>query len=297
MDFTQGTALAPYTSWQIGGPADWLCFPQTEDEIVEALRFAEARKIPWTVLGGGSNVLISDAGVEGLVIGLRKFSGLKIAQRDGRVVLDGLAGTGKNELLKTFLKFKLAPAGFLAGLPGDIGGGVVMNAGIAESLQPREFQEIVDWVEVLRLENSQPVRYRWNNNELHWRYRHSSGWQPGIITRVGISWTDSEEPDILQKVRDLNRVRLMKQPLDLPSCGSVFVNPPGHKAAQLIDGCGLKGFTSGRAQVSPKHANFIVNLGGATARDVKNVIEHVRTTVHKQTGVSLTTEVVAIGRP
>lgn len=292
MDFTPNVPLADYTSWTVGGAADWFCLPQSQEDVEAALRFAFEKKIPWTVLSGGTNVLVPDEGLRGLVICLRRFSGLQSWDEAGRLMIEAKAGTGKSELLKLFLKRKLAPALFLAGLPGDVGGGVVMNAGVSEGLNPREFCEIVSWVDVLRMEGDELVRRRFPKDEIQWTYRHSQGWQPGIILNVGLSWILEEDSDILSKVKEANRTRLSKQPLELPSCGSVFVNPPGHKAARLIDGCGLKGFTIGGAQVSMKHANFIVNIGGATARDIRELIAHVQFVVQSQTGVALKTEVV-----
>lgn len=296
MLITEKTPLADYTSWTVGGSADYFCLPTNETELEKALTFARELKIPWTILGGGTNVLISDDGVEGLVICLRRFSGIQAGEKDGRLVIEALSGTAKSELLKAFLKNQLAPALFLAGLPGDIGGGIVMNAGVSEQISPREFHEIVDWIEILRPEGGEFRRQVYRKEDVQWSYRHSTGWQPGIVTRVGLSWKLDRDPSILEKVRQANRVRLSKQPLDLPSCGSVFVNPPGHKAAQLIDGSGLKGYQVGGAQVSLKHANFIVNVGGATAKDIRQVIEHVRKAVEAKTGVQLKTEVVFLGR-
>ncbi len=287
--------LAPYTSWLIGGEAEYFCLPQTIDECRSAIAWANKNGIAITVLGGGSNVLVSDSGVRGLVMCLRKLSHLETCVESSRLQITALAGVGKSELLKVFLKHQLAPALFLAGLPGDVGGGVTMNAGVGEQIVPREFVEIVDWVEVLSLTDpTQPVK-RFNKNELQWSYRHCHGWEPGLIVRVGISWAVNPEPDILQRVRDANKVRLQKQPLHLPSCGSVFVNPPGHKSGQLIDQCGLRGFRIGDAQVSEKHANFIVNLGSATAVDTHRVIEHVKAEVKAKTGVQLNTEVRYLG--
>lgn len=295
MNIQEKVVLSSYTSWLVGGVADYLCLPTNTEEIGEGLRWASERGLEVTLLGGGSNVLVSDLGVRGLTMVLKKFSGTEVVQEDGRLKITALSGTGKSELLKIFLKHKLAPALFMAGLPGDVGGGVVMNAGVAEMFKPREFCEIVDWVEVLRLEGKDLRTHRWTKDELHWEYRHSKGWQPGVITRVGLSWPLEIEADILDRVKAANKTRLSKQPLDMPSCGSVFVNPPGHKSAQLIDSCGLKGFTVGGAQVSLKHANFIVNLGEATAADILAVIEHVRKTVKEQKSVDLHTEVIRLG--
>lgn len=292
LNLLQNINLAEYTSWLIGGPADHFCLPTTVDELQTALKTAKKNQWPINILGGGSNVLIADKGIRGLTIGLRRLSSLNHKIENDRLVIDCLAGTAKSELLKIFLKNQLAPALFLAGLPGDVGGGVVMNAGVAESFTPREFMELVDWIEVL---TEQGDTRRLNKKDLTIRYRHTDGWQPNIIMRVGLSWPMEKKPEILQQVREANKIRLTKQPLDMPSCGSVFKNPEGHKAAQLIDQCGLKGFRVGDAQVSLKHANFIVNLGGAKASDVWSLIQHIQSEVLSQKGVKLTTEVVRLG--
>ncbi|MGZ3744826.1 MAG: UDP-N-acetylmuramate dehydrogenase [Pseudobdellovibrionaceae bacterium] len=295
MEIKKNVALAEYTSWLVGGVAEFFCLPESVAEVQEAMQWAQEHKQPLTLFGGGTNVLISDKGVRGLVMCMRRFSGLESKEVHGRLEVTALAGTGKSELLKVFLKNKLSPALFLAGLPGDVGGGVVMNAGVAEAYVPREFVEITDWIEVLRCENGNFTIHRFTKNQLHWQYRHSQGWQPGVIVRVGVSWPLQTETSVLEQVRNANKIRLSKQPLDMPSCGSVFRNPPNHKAAQLIDSCGLKGFIVGQAQVSLKHANFIVNLGEAKAMDMWRVIEHVRKTVKDLKGVDLHTEVIRLG--
>lgn len=293
LKISQNVKLAEYTSWMVGGNADHFCLPETLDDLKEAITFAKAQKLAITILGGGTNVLVSDEGVAGLTICLRRLSKIATFEKDGKLHIEALAGTAKSELLKTFLKQKLAPALFLAGLPGDVGGGVVMNAGVAEAFVPREFMDFVDWVEVMTLD-LQIIRLQ--KNQLNIKYRHTDGWQPHIIVNVGMSWPIETDLTILDKVREANKIRLTKQPLDMPSCGSVFKNPEGHKAAQLIDSTGLKGFRVGDAQVSLKHANFIVNLENATAKNISDVIAHVQKTVEKEKGVKLTTEVVRLGR-
>lgn len=292
LNILKNVSLAPYTSWLIGGPAEVFCLPADLAQMKEALIYASENRLKVTVLGGGSNVLISDAGIKGLIICLRRLNEIISEVKDGNLLIDCLAGTAKSELLKLFLKHQLAPALFLAGLPGDVGGGIVMNAGVAEMFRPREFMELVDTVEVMTETGEIKVIEK---SELKISYRHSAGWQPHILVRAKISWPLEQDPQILSKVREANRLRLSKQPLDLPSCGSVFQNPEGHKAAQLIDRCGLKGFQIGGAQVSFKHANFIVNQGGATATDVWNVIQHVQKTVKQKLNVDLITEVKRIG--
>ena len=313
----RNVSLAPFTSWIVGGAAEIFFQPKTIQDLREAVAWSHLSGRKITILGGGTNVLVSDAGVRDVTIGLRKLSGLDVQPvvgSDGapRVNLICLAGTSKSELLKNFLKLRLEPALFLAGLPGDVGGGIVMNAGVGEMMKPREFNEITDWVEVLRLPEDSVLRGepssaavselanrlvidKIQSTQLRWDYRHSEGWQPGIVVRAGLSWPSTPVDDILTRVKEANRTRLSKQPLDQPSCGSVFRNPPGTSAGRVIESCGLKGYTVGGAKVSEKHANFIVNFNEASALDIHNVITHVKESVLAQAGVELRTEVVYLG--
>lgn len=297
MEFQERVALKDFAWWKIGGPADYFCQPETVEDVRAAARFARDKKIPLTVLGGGTNVLISDQGVEGLVICMRRLKGVESAEEDGRLTISALAGSPKSELTKIFMKRKMSPALFLCGLPGDVGGGVVMNAGVSEKIVPREFVEIVDWVEWIDLGSPDFEIRRKNANELEWRYRHSAGWQPGILIRVGLSWPLEVDEEIPRKVKDATKNRLQRQPLELPSCGSTFKNPPGGRSAgALIEQAGLKGYRVGGAEVSTKHANFIVNKGGATANDVRTIIAHVRSEVESRFQTRLETEVKFLGR-
>lgn len=295
MEIREKVSLKDWTFWKIGGEADFFCTPQSVEEVREALEYAHARKLPVTILGGGTNVLVHDQGIEGLVIANKLLKGVTSEERDGRIHIEALAGSPKSELTKIFLKRRLAPALFLCGLPGDIGGGVVMNAGISERIEPREFFEIVDWVDVIHRETWELRRFQ--RSDIKWNYRHSEGWQPGVVVRVGVSWPLQADEDLPQKVKAATKSRLERQPLELPSCGSTFKNPIGHlSAGALIERSNLKGFRIGGAEVSTKHANFIVNRGGATAADVMQVISHVRSEVLKRFEVSLETEVKFLGR-
>lgn len=291
----QGKSLKPFNSWQVGGAAEYYCAPKTVSELEEVYRWGIQKfgLNQLSILGSGTNVLVSDAGVPGLVIHLRWLSGTERIEvsPNSRLEIVALAGTAKSELLRQFLKYKVAPALFLAGLPGDVGGGVAMNAGVGEAMVPREFVEIVDWIEVVQPDKT----VRFNKDQLQWSYRHCVGWGPGVISKVQVSWPLIEEADIVQRVREANANRLKKQPLEWPSCGSVFVNPPGHKSGQLVESAGLKGFTIGGAQVSEKHANFIINKGEATAEELHQVIQHVQKRVMEVHKVQLKTEVVYIG--
>lgn len=290
-------SLKRLSSWKVGGAADYLAEPESDQQVLESLLWAQQRQLPVTVLSGGTNVLIREGGIRGLVILMRKMTDLSVEKAKGRLVIEAEAGCRKAQIFRAFLREELAPAEFLSGLPGDVGGGVVMNAGVSEQIQPREFHEIVDWVEVASLKDGQGEVQRLSHRDLTWSYRHSAGWQPGVITKVGLSWPLEPDPSLRERVLKAAAARKARQPLELPSCGSVFVNPEGGKAGQLIEGCGLKGQWFGGAQVSEKHANFIVNRGEATAADIEEAITQIQKKVLEATGVALKTEVVFLGQP
>ncbi len=294
MEIQENISLAKWTWWKIGGPADFFCTPKTVAEVQEALQFAKLKNLPVTVLGGGTNVLVSDLGVEGLVICMRELRGTEIEERGGRIWIRALAGTPKSELTKIFLRKKLAPALFMCGLPGDVGGGVVMNAGIGENTVPREFCELVDAIEVVDRTTFKISKIK--GTDMEWSYRHSGGYSDGIVVQAWLSWPLEMVADIGEKVKQATQNRIARQPLTQPSCGSTFKNPEGAKAGALIEQAGLKGFQIGDAQVSTKHANFIVNLKNARSKDVKAIIEKIKSEVASQFGCQLQTEIRFLGR-
>ncbi len=303
--------LAAYTSWHVGGLAEYFYEPINLDDLTVAQNWARERNLPITVLGGGSNVLISDDGVSGLVLSLSKIWKSNLPEILSEILPHDSTNTSsafsfwissaapKTELLKLFLKRKLQPACFLAGLPGQVGGGVIMNAGVSENLIPQEFCSITEAVEILRPDGTLEIIEKSN---LRWSYRHCEGWQPGIITRVKISWSGQPSDTILPKVKELNQIRTQKQPLEWPSCGSVFRNPTGdvnangRSAGRLIEEAGLKGYIKGGAQVSEKHANFIINKINAKASDIKFLINYCQRKVREDFGVELKTEVIFLGQ-
>lgn len=289
--------LSPFTSWRVGGCADQYCAPQSLQQLKEIMEWAHQQNLPITLLGGGSNVLISDRGVDGLVVHTIDLNQLKILSDEDFLVLETEAGCLKSEALKVFLKYRLAPATFLAGLPGDMAGGVVMNAGVGHKVAPREFYEIVKSFTVFRINAEGKVEeHQYSTDQIQWNYRKSQNWQPGVIASVVVQWPNQPDDEVLKSVREGNKRRKTSQPLSSPSCGSVFKNPEGDHAGRLIEATGLKGFSIGDAQVSEKHANFIINKGAATATDIDKVIKHVQQTVEAQQGVKLTNEVVYLGR-
>lgn len=282
--------LKSFSSWLVGGNAEFFAEPQSLNDIREAFLAASRENRPLTILGGGTNVLINDKGIAGLVVSLRKLSKIEeISQKDNHLEFWSWSGTPKSEILKLLLKHKSPAACFLAGLPGQVGGGVVMNAGVSEKLRPREFCEIVSAIEVVRPQGHIEVI---DGQKLQWSYRHCDGWKPGIISRIKISVEINSSTDVLSEVKNLNQMRLKKQPLEFPSCGSVFRNPLPRHAGQLIEEAGLKGHRMGGAQISEKHANFIINTGNATAADIRALIELAQTTIKKKFGIDLITEVV-----
>ena len=288
--------LASYTSWKVGGEAEFFSEPKTVENLQEVVNWALSEELAITVLSGGTNVLVSDGGLSGLVVSTSKLQGIEEVSHEGdEFRLSVLAGTSKFEVMRKFLKNDLSPALFLAGLPGDIGGGVAMNAGVREKVAPREFVEIVDWVDVLQWNEDSSFIHRYQNSDLQWGYRHCRGWQPGVIVRVGLCWSEPSHAEVRQWVKEANQRRLSKQPLDKPSCGSVFRNPEGFSSGQLIEECGLKGKTIGGAQVSEKHANFIINTGDASSQDIFDLIGFVQREVKDQKNIELQTEVVFLG--
>ncbi len=292
----ENICLAPYTSWKVGGMSEFFCQPQSIAQFKEVVDWALENKQLITILGGGTNVLISDAGIKGLVVSTKNLIGIDENIVGDDYVLSVMSGTPKFEVMRYYLKKSLSPALFLTGLPGNTGGGVVMNAGVREELVPREFVEIIEWVDVLKWsknEKSHIKRYR--KSDLRWQYRDCSGWQPGIIVRVGLKWPNKPRDEIKKLVFEANKKRMSKQPLDKPSCGSVFRNPEGFSSGALIEDCGLKGYSIGGAKVSKKHANFIINTGEASAQNIADLIDYVCKTIKEKKGITLESEVVLMG--
>lgn len=292
MEIKKGEDLKNRNSWQVGGPADYFCEPESLEDLKEALLWAEKNRQPYSVLGGGTNILVSDSGAEGLVISTSRLSRLSLGEEGGRLVVCAEAGVPKGRLMAAFRGRQLAPAMFLSGLPGDLGGGIVMNAGVSRPLKPSEFSEITDWFEVI---TSRGAR-RYDKKEIKWRYRRTSGWGRGVVFRAGLSWPLKPQSGLNEALKRELRRRKASQPLNHPSCGSVFKNPYPEFAGRLIEKAGLKGLSEGGAFVSPKHGNFIINGGGASARDIDRLIRRIQAEVQKQLQISLELEARRFGR-
>lgn len=273
--------LAPMTTWRIGGPAELLAAPADVDDAILAARWAGARGLPWRVLGNGSNLLVSDEGVRGMVLRLRKVvDGVAF---DGTGVVAG-AGASFPALAHAAAERGLAGIEFGAGIPGSVGGAVVMNAGWHEF----EIGNVVRSVTYLEPDGTVAVHDR---AACAFSYRASAfRGRGGVVLSAELALTQDTEPAVKERLMRFSESRKAHQPTELPSCGSVFLKPEGDFAGRLIEAAGLKGRSVGGVQVSPKHANFFVNTGGGTARDALALVELAEHEVFATFGVRLTRE-------
>ncbi|MBQ1502198.1 MAG: UDP-N-acetylmuramate dehydrogenase [Firmicutes bacterium] len=278
--------MSAHTTWKIGGPADIFVLPGNERELASVLALAERHDVPWLVVGNGSNLLVGDKGVRGIVI--------KLADSFSTAVWKGLdVQAGAGMLLGTLAleaaERSAAGLEFARGIPGSLGGAIRMNAGA----YGYSLSDLVTDVTVVDMQGNVSAIPR---SELTFDYRESSLFRmEAVVTRVGLRLQPGDREDIMQRMKEYQRKRGHAQPLEFPSCGSVFRNPPNDHAGHLVEMCGLKGTRIGNAQVSPKHGNFIVNLGGASAADVRELIEQIQKGVCDYTGVQLEPEVRFIG--
>ena len=286
IEIKQDEPLMNYTYTKTGGPADWLAFPETVDQVKELVDYVREHKMGLTVLGNASNLIVGDGGIDDLTIILTRLN--KIEVHDNKVTAQ--AGASYIATTEAARDSELTGLEFAAGIPGSIGGAVLMNAGAYGG----ETKNVVSEATVMLPDGT--IKH-FTNEELDFGYRHSSIQDNnGVVLDATFALEPGKYDDIKARMDDLNERREAKQPLDLPSCGSVFKRPEGYYAGKLIHDAGLQGYTSGGAQVSTKHAGFIVNIDHGTAADYVNVIHHVQKTVKEKFGVDLETEVRIIGR-
>ncbi len=279
--------LKRYTAWKIGGPADAFLEPGNTDELIEAIKMASEHGIPVTVLGGGTNVLVRDGGIRGLTIRLAKS--LKGVEIEGvRVVAD--AGALYPVLANATAGRGLRGLEFATGIPGTVGGAVYMNAGAYGS----ETKEVLDWADVYQ----DGAVVRMENADLALSYRRSilhdhAGW---VVLRAGYILAPGHPGELKARIKEFRTQRMNGSP-NRPSCGSTFKRPPGDFPGRVIEAAGLKGTRVGQVEVSPVHANYFVNLGGATAREALELMALVREKVRERLGVELEPEVRILGEP
>jgi UDP-N-acetylmuramate dehydrogenase len=273
--------LAPYTTWRIGGPAEILAHPSDRGDVVLAVRWAESRGIPWRILGNGSNILVREDGVRGLVLRLRKVLD-SVSIRETRIVAE--AGASLPSVANLAAANGLEGLEYAAGIPATVGGAVIMNAGWHE----HELGNLVASVEFMERDGT--IR-RFPGRECGFGYRTSLfRSRPGAVLEAVLRLRRADPATIAARMEEFSSARKRNQPTELPSCGSVFLKPEGDYAGRLIDAAGLKETRIGDVQVSPKHANFFVNVGRATAQDVLALVEKVEEEVEARFGVRLERE-------
>ncbi len=282
-------SLSRFTTLRVGGQAEWLAEPTNIDEIEKLLFWANNKKLPCQIIGAGSNLLIADAGIKGLSVCLRKFQGSKINAVTG--IVEAAGGEPIPALARKTAKAGLHGLEWAVGIPGTAGGAAVMNAGA----QGGSFAEIVKSIKVLPLIGGSPFEIK--VEDLKYDYRFSLLQKEKLIVlSTQFQLQTGHDPSQITKVTNNNLVhRTTTQPYHQPSCGSVFRNPEPFKAGQLIEELGLKGHKIGGAEISKIHANFIVNTGNASAKDISNLIEFIQEKVQTEHGLLLEPEVKKLG--
>jgi UDP-N-acetylmuramate dehydrogenase len=278
--------LAPYTSWKVGGPADAWIVVHSETQLAEVMRFCSKRKVPWFVLGSGSNLLVGDGGIRGLVLRLAgEFANIIVTHDDKTVVVHAGASAGMAALTAKAATAGAMHIGSLAGIPGSVGGSLRMNAGT-----DREIGDFVRevWVQSPSKPDPHPVT-------VQYYYRHTSLARDAIVSRVTLQFERGNPEEVREEMQRRLVRRKTTQPIALPNAGSCFRNPEGDKAARLIEAAGAKGWREGGAEVSPLHANFINNVDHASAKDVATLLARVRRAVSERFGVDLQLEVHLVG--
>jgi len=286
-DTTEKAMMKQYTTFRIGGAADFLCEPENEEQIRQIISLCREEGVSFMILGNGSNMLVSDAGIEGVVIRIAKK--FRTCKREGNSLKAG-AGILLSELANEAHKHGLSGLEFAGGIPGTLGGAIYMNAGayggeISDTLKEVQYLDADGEFHTLEVE---PEMFG---------YRKSPFVGNNRVILSGVFELEEDNPEeIRERMRDFQTRRAEKQPLTMPSAGSVFKRPEGHFAGALVEQAGLKGYQIGGARVSEKHAGFIVNCGDATARDVLNLIAYIQKVVREKYQVELEPEVRLIGR-
>ena len=280
----EGEPLSRHTSFGIGGTADFFIRPDTEAELVDVLQLTRVHGLPLLIIGRGTNLLVGDGGVRGVVVDLR--GACRHLNRSAEEVTSG-AGVTVSELLDFGLAQELGGLEFLAGIPGSVGGAVRVNAGA----WGRAVGDLVSAVRGYLLSGQEVVLER---SALEFGYRHSGLPAGMIIVETCLNLKPERAEVILEEMADYRR-RRRHQPTDQKSAGSVFKNPSSAPAGRLIEMAGCKGMKVDGAQVSPQHANFIVNLGNASAAAVRELIEQVRRRVKEHSGIELEMEIICVG--
>ncbi|MFM7086573.1 MAG: UDP-N-acetylmuramate dehydrogenase [Cyanobium sp.] len=286
----QAVPLADYTTWKVGGPAEWFAEPDSQQALIALAAWARRVAMPFRCIGAGSNLLIADAGLDGLTLCNRRLQGSRLEATEGWVEAE--AGEPIPTLARKAARAGLSGLEWAVGIPGTVGGAAVMNAG-AQGGCTAEWLESVLVIDPLRPE----APFRLQAAELDFAYRHSRlQAEPLLVLSARFRLEAGHDPAAVTARTSANlHSRTSTQPYQQPSCGSVFRNPEPQKAGRLIEALGLKGLSEGGAQVSPIHANFIVNTGGARAAEIDRLIRWVQERVQQAHGIALHPEVMRLG--
>lgn len=277
--------LMNYTFTKTGGPADFLAFPKNADEVRELVLYCKDENMPWLILGNASNLIVKDGGIRGLVIMLSDMTDITVEEG----LLTAEAGAKLIDATYVALDHSLTGFEFACGIPGSVGGAVFMNAGAYDG----EVQTIFESCDVLLADGSIQT---YTKDDMDFAYRHTAIQElQAIILRARFRLVKGDYDQIKARMVELTELRQLKQPLEYPSCGSVFKRPVGHYTGKLIQDAGLQGLKWGGAQISEKHAGFIVNVDNATATDYLELIAYIQKTILEKFGVTLETEVRIIG--
>jgi UDP-N-acetylmuramate dehydrogenase len=276
-----------FTSMKVGGPADSLLFPKDVNELKKVIRFARRKKIPLLILGKGTNLVVRDKGVRGWVINLTQ--GMEKIKIDGEVV-EAEAGLSLQRLVQSSIQKGLTGLEPFFGIPGTVGGGLAMNAGAWGA----ELKDVLLSMTLMKEDGEIVERPR---SKLQFSYRGLVLPPSWIILKGRFQLKKGKKEEIFQRVKSYSEMRKGRQPLDYPSAGSIFKNPKEGPAGKWIEEAGLKGFRIGKAMVSERHANFIINLGKAKAEEVIRLVEFVEKKIYEEKGISLEREVKVVGEP
>jgi len=276
-----------FTSMKVGGSADCLFFPKDVDELRKVIRFARRKKIPFLILGKGTNLVVRDKGVRGWVINLTQ--GMEKIKIDGEVV-EAEAGLSLQRLVQSSIQKGLTGLEPFFGIPGTVGGGLAMNAGAWGA----ELKDVLLSMTLMKEDGEIVERPR---SKLRFSYRGLVLPPSWIILKGRFQLKKGKKEEIFERVKSYSEMRKRRQPLDYPSAGSIFKNPKEGPAGKWIEEAGLKGFRIGKAMVSERHANFIINLGKAKAEEVIRLMEFVEKKIYEEKGISLEREVKVVGEP
>lgn len=277
--------MSEHIYFKVGGPVDYLVNPKRKEQVVEIINLCRGENVPYYIIGNGSNLLVKDGGIRGVIIKLCELDNIEV--KDNIIISE--CGALLSKVSEVALDNSLTGFEFACGIPGSIGGAVYMNAGAYDG----EISQVIKWAEII---DGTGNLVKLSKEELKLGYRTSYVMENGfVVVSACFELKSGDKGLIKNRVNELTTRREERQPLEYPSAGSTFKRPPGYFAGKLIQDAGLKGFSIGGAAVSEKHSGFVINRDNATAKDILELITHIQATIKEKFGVELNTEVRIIG--